>query len=272
MELKFDNIATKYVDRLKDSYDPNRLKSRNQDVNETTKIHRIVPVSRFKELLEGRMTIVNPSFWEKNDPKENFLYDIEFKEQNPYGFPFPDKDDFYAQCWSMNKNSYAMWSIYAQEERGIMITSSIEKMTTCFGNENDLFVGKVEYLSEEELIRLIEESANGIREKICIPGHYGKIDALLIKRKAYHYEQEVRLIKYAPDNQNVNGLFTLQGFNFHDLISQVTLDPRMSDIECEVWENYLSNFDITNIGGRQENGGRRRIQRNHLLRKKKIRI
>lgn len=142
MELKLENIATEYVNSLKDNFDQSNVISRNLDFTEHSKIHRIIPVSRFKELLEGRMTLVNPSFWERNDPKENFLYDIEFKEENPYGVPFPDKDNFYGQCWSMNKNSFAMWSIYAQDERGIMVTSSVDKMNNCFRNEDDLFLGK----------------------------------------------------------------------------------------------------------------------------------
>lgn len=262
MEIIYNNIATPYVGRLKDNYNSTNVASRNQQFGAKTSLHRIIPVSRIKEIFEGRMTLVNPCLWEKNDPYENFLHKIEFRDEKLKGKAFPDKDNFYAQCWSMEKNSYALWKIYTEQERGIMISTSVEKLANSLSTESDLFMGAIEYLSVEELKLLINESP-GIKEKIFNPGYYGKIEALLIKRTPYQYEQEVRLIKYSKENDKK--LYKLSGFDPKSLISKITLDPRMSDIEEIAFKKYFKSIGYKNVGGKKDEGGRRVIEKSRML-------
>ena len=143
-----------------------------------------------------------------------------------------------------------------------MISTTVEKLNNSLSGEIDLFLGVIEYLTVEELKLLINESP-GIKEKIFNPGHYGKIEALLIKRTPYQYEQEVRLIKYSEENDK--RLFKLSGFDPKTLISKITLDPRMSDIEEVAFKKYFKSIGYENVGGKKDEGGRRVIEKSRML-------
>jgi hypothetical protein len=147
--------------------------------------------------------------------------------------------DFYGQCWTLNKASDAMWRIYSHDHRGIRIKSTVKKLVASLYNSGvyrpDMFcvIGKVEYLFEKRLL----DFANGIY-------HDGKVTkenlfrSLLVKRKAFEHENEVRLL-YFDEQKQGDGKLLRYVLDPHDLIDQIMIDPRISYSEFKEMKSEI---------------------------------
>ena len=83
-------------------------------------------------------------------------------------------------CWHENPSeSDAMWALYAQRDAGIAIKSTVNRVLNAFGSSaRTICIAKVNY-----------DSAGGLSVLTS-----GSCDSLLIKRHAFHHENEVRII------------------------------------------------------------------------------
>jgi hypothetical protein len=82
-------------------------------------VYRIISIERLFELFASRQNVlVKPKKWE--DPFENFI--LRCRIQLPDGryatFGFQDK--FYAQCWTFQSASDAMWRIYSRTSDAVL--------------------------------------------------------------------------------------------------------------------------------------------------------
>jgi hypothetical protein len=83
-------------------------------------------------------------------------------------------------CWNkMQNESYALWKIYSNMNQGIMIKSNVERLTNAFSKtKEDIQISEVKYIDH--------------RVDIIEPGNMNF--PIIHKNKAYHYEEEIRLI------------------------------------------------------------------------------
>jgi hypothetical protein len=88
-------------------------------------------------------------------------------------------------CWHENPSeSDAMWAIYAQRDAGIAIKSTVQRVLNAFAlSKRSLGIAKVNYDSQSSLSAMTS----------------GFYDSLLIKRHAFHHENEVRIIATTVD-------------------------------------------------------------------------
>lgn len=87
--------------------------------------------------------------------------------------------------WHSNEyESAAMWQLYSQENSGIAIQSTVDRLSRCFReNKSDIiWIGEVEYLDYEEKRTL----------------RTGVMDSFVRKRKSFEYEREVRAVTRLP--------------------------------------------------------------------------
>jgi hypothetical protein len=98
-------------------------------------LYRIYAFDRFETLLStGRDALVNPAKWQ--DPFENFfLYATEVDDEKTSSrIPLKNlAEDWYGQCWSMNKESDAMWRIYSPDisepnKSGVKVQTTAQKI------------------------------------------------------------------------------------------------------------------------------------------------
>lgn len=83
-------------------------------------------------------------------------------------------------CWHMNENeSDGMWQVYALENEGIAIRSTIERLKSCFRYDNNaLFIRPVRYVNyDTDRIEQLHPTELFVR-----------------KRKAFQWENELRVI------------------------------------------------------------------------------
>lgn len=193
-------------------------------------IYRIIKTKRLFELLEtNEGVLVHPSCWD--DPYENSILRSKVRDKNGQVRSYTYHENMYGQCWTLNRNSDAMWRIYSPDTRGVRIRTTVQKLLASLYHSGvsrpDMFcvAGKVRYLGGGALSRF----ANGIYKD----GTLEKDDlfrTLLVKRRAFRHEHEVRLL-YFDDQGEADGRLLRYKLNAHDLVDQIMIDPRMSYFE-----------------------------------------
>ena len=192
-------------------------------------IYRIISYERFIELFKNsKNTLVKPKLWE--DTFENFTLKSKLKYPDGSEIELDTHDRLYGQCWTTSKASDAMWRIYSQDKKGIRIRTTIDKLLSSLDITNvntamtDSCIGKVEYKSEATIM-------SQARKAFSQDGRitFGSLfRSLLIKRKAFNHEKEIRLIHldwgYKLPKEDIYSY----EISPHDLITQVMIDPRVS--------------------------------------------
>ncbi|EJL6845488.1 hypothetical protein VCSRO70_3498 [Vibrio cholerae] len=200
----------------------------------STYIYRTIPLNRLYELFQDREnTLVKPSLWE--DTFENFVLKTKLRDEQNQVIEYNIHDRMYGQCWTQERASDAMWRIYSPDKQSVRIRTTIGalldsiSMATVNRAKCDHCIGKVEYVCEQELIGRATAtfSENG---EITFGGLFR---SLLIKRRAFRHENEVRLM--FCDWSETAGLQNVFKYDIepHELISQMMLDPRLTYEEAE---------------------------------------
>lgn len=174
---------------------------------------------------QNKNVLVKPGRWK--DPFENFI--VESK-------------NVYAQCWTLHKASDALWRIYSPHSDAIRVKSRVGTLVAGLrGAVNDrsrIFIGMVRYLTRDEITtfaRSLNDQAKPFSSETVA-------NALLVKKKAFEYEGEVRLIYVGPASL-ANSLYRYT-VKPDRLIEQIMIDPRVST-QCA---NNLKNWLMKHTG------------------------
>ncbi len=192
-------------------------------------VYRTISYDRLIELFATKLnTLVKPSLWE--DTFENFILKSKLRDETGRQIEYDIHNRMYGQCWTLEKSSDAMWRIYSSNKDGIRIRTTIDQLldSLCLGTIDRKkcvhCIGKVEYLSETELVK---------RAKRTFTSHgeitFGKLfSSLLLKRRAFRHENEVRLMFCDwAEGAGENKLLRYD-IDPHKLITQIMIDPRVS--------------------------------------------
>lgn len=208
-------------------------------------IYQILPLKYAKLILTNKELRFNNVFKYWDDPYELFLF-----KQNILieGTPLTIKDfdkRHYGQCWSLNKDTDAMWRIYSPQKDGVRLKTTIGKMIEVLNQTRGMYeacpaFGLVKYVDKEFIInylRGIEKGGSGrFFEKMS--------DSLFYKRKEFSHEKEVRFIIKTGDIvynkcQFVEGDFINLKVDSNHFIEEIALDPRLDSDEVERIKNEL---------------------------------
>lgn len=224
----------------------------NKRLKEKPHIYRIDLLERFYKILDNKeLVFVNPDKWE--DPLENLIFNSKvIKNGKP--FQNPAKEKIFSQCWSYEGDSYGIWKIYTtksddsgivKRHMGVRITTKLDKLKEISRNNNgEFYYGTVHYKWKYQLDKLPKDRRIISALNISKP-NVKHIETLLIKRKSYSYENEIRLF-CIPDKSlvdpNDNHLCRLK-LNPLDLITSVRFDPGMEYTEFKNHkENLISKY------------------------------
>jgi hypothetical protein len=222
------------------------LNLENKDLD--TNIYRIISLERLLELfIIQENTLVRPKLW--NDPFENFILGSKVESSGGVIDYTIDKRIF-GQCWTFHEESDAMWRIYSPNKNGLRVKTTGRKLYESFRkiqrDPPDMScLGKVEYLTNKEL----RVRANTIFYKTGIFSE-NIFESLLLKRKAFTYENEVRLLFTSWDEGNLKDEIYRYGIDPHKLIDQIMVDPRSTNPEFETLRTIIEK--ATGYKGRIE--------------------
>lgn len=226
------------------------IKKRNYDVP----IYRIIPIDYILKIIEKKeLTLSQTILWE--DVYENFLSKTKFYIRNnmtSIGYSL----SIYGQCWSLKKESDALWRIYSQNKHSVRIKTTINKLYNVSFNEKNYEkfsthtrnIGQVEYFSKSQIINWIKER----KAKNIFLNIFDEVDSLFIKRKEFKHESEVRLIIYKVLKeedivyQNQKRFIKLN-INPNEIIEEITFDPRLDDDTFFTYKNAIKKMGYGNI-------------------------
>ena len=193
-------------------------------------LYRIFSQHRFRELVADRMnSLVRPAKWE--DPFENALLKAKGVLEDGARVSVGFKDDLYAQCWTTNRDSDAMWRIYSHDKSGVRVRTTVGALyeglvTSCPDfHEISCFIGRVEYQSADGIVSRFTNSRWATAHVLDTSGR-GQASTLLLKRPEFAHEQEVRLVYFANERNRTDSdvyRYTIDPFSLFD---EVAFDPR----------------------------------------------
>jgi hypothetical protein len=141
-------------------------------------------------------------------------------------------------CWNkFSYESYAMWKIYSDINKGIMIKSNIENLKLSFNQtEEKIQLSDIKYIDIEN--EMIEPSS------LTSP--------IIHKHKAYFYENEIRLLHQVGENGNLefdwsnepisNGKNIKVDLNI--LIEEVILSPYSPDWFLRMIKDLMEKYNL----------------------------
>lgn len=205
-------------------------------------IYRVFSFERLLELFnQQELTLVHPSLWE--DPFENFFLNSEFTNAAGRTFSLDLKYGVYGQCWSLSRESDAMWRIYSPDKRGVKVRTTSRKLLSYLNDATvdygSAYIGKVNYLPKTKMNELCNDD-NFIRSSL--DSEQGIASTLLYKRREFSHENEVRLIHTkASCREGSDKVFSFS-VNPMELVDQIVFDPRMNDDLFQVYKKHISDL------------------------------
>lgn len=216
-------------------------------------VYRIFSFRRFVELLKNKENVlVRPALWE--DPFENFFLKSKAVTSEGEHVSLESLErSWYGQCWTLNRDSDAMWRIYSHDKYGIRVKTTIRKLLeSIYDGEDEFsplkyFIGKVSYGTKDKIDELLKSST--FTDMACGGQSGGFCQTLLVKREEFSHENEIRLLFNDVNDKFKGKDFVTFPFQCTDLLDEVALDPRLSDFEFECLKAGLvsSGCDINII-------------------------
>lgn len=224
------------------------IKRRDYDVP----IYRYIPIDNLLHLLTNhQMLISQTKLWE--DTYENFLTKAKFQWGTTPVSYIGFLPAFYGQCWSLLKETDALWRIYSIDKKGVRIKSRINKLLGISLNEVNYkpfstrirIIGQVSYLTKAQINKWIEKQ----NEKLINDKTLMK--SLFIKRKEFSHEKEVRLIIHKnidkeDEEKGIEHTHIRLEIEPNELIEEITFDPRIRKDTFETYKQVIKNMGYTN--------------------------
>jgi hypothetical protein len=218
---------TNHGDNKKDiGFKDDFLNINSIDLDLTESIFRIFNFDYFiNDFRDNKLTLVRPHKWQ--DPFENFLLNSVGVMDDGTEVGFENvRDLYYSQCWSLKEECDGLWRNYKGEnDFAIKIKTTTRKLFDLAYDINytfhnlSYFIGMVEYVSDDEIVEFF-------KNKVDFSDYQSGLEfaqTMLIKRKSFGYEEEVRLI--IRDKTITNSDLLRIPINMNDLVEEIVFDP-----------------------------------------------
>ena len=213
-------------------------------------IYKYMPLEfALNSLKEKYLWFVNPAVWK--DPFEKKFINAEYNNSGK-NIEFPLKGRVFCTCMTQTRTSEAYWNAYNGGQLGISFTFSREKLLEVlndFSKKSDfeIYIGKVIYLHTPEL-KQKDLSAISVFKSDFKWNKETQLQLLLLKRIAFEYENEIRIIavkKYKTKEDGIKLPYTLKT---NELFKRVTLDPNIGKNLQDILVNHIhSEYDIKEV-------------------------
>lgn len=162
----------------------------------------------------------------------------------------------FACCFTTAKMSEAAWKVYSYDKNGlahrcVKLAINLNKLRDAlndYGKKNGfkVYESLMDYsLNDEEIINLHKKSSPYYAELFDnFDGLNAYLSLLVIKRKAFSYENELRFF-LVPDDCHKN-LETIEDvtLSLSNLIESIAVDDKCSDMEMNILKVYCKNHEV----------------------------
>ena len=211
------------------------------------------------------LSFVEPSSW--YDPFEKRFYNADFSQIQNF-----EKPKIFASCFTSKPTNEAAWVMYSYFKSGLASKSIrfefnptlLYHMLDEFGKMNDvkIVVSNVNYTLTEQTIKALHKTRCKHHSQYFNNFDEDKfVNLMLIKRKAFEYEKEIRVFILPTSNtpkevvQTFDCIDTLKltGDNIilTNLIKSITISPNCTPLETQMIEEQIQNITNGAINCRQ---------------------
>ena len=216
---------------------------RNITVDDLSKnIYRIIPINHLELMLaNSTLALAKTSSWE--DVYENFFFKEKFTLNGDRVTMEHLGLIIYGQCWSLFKDSDAMWRIYSQDKKSVRIQTTIGKLfDSVYVDDHCMastYIGSVDYTAKKDLEQwAVNNSPISVSDLNKV-----MVESLFIKRNNFSHEKEVRVI-YQPDTKvDTTQALKIYQINTNDFLEKITFDPRADDSFMDSAMQMISKYN-----------------------------
>ena len=192
-----------------------------------------------KTLNTQSLWLANPTIWK--DPFEKRFLEASYKQEGK-SLEFPFKDRVFCICMTQTSTSEAYWNTYSKDQIGISFKINKEALVKQLEQLDDLevYIGRVEYMKTSD----IKKHLWNIPFSSPMPKYGGRefyIRLLFLKRIAFEYENEVRIIvikKYKTQEEGISLHYDIDNTN---LFNSIILDPRLENETTLMLKELFAN-------------------------------
>lgn len=236
-------------------------------------LHKYMPLEyAIKTLNESKLWFANPAEWK--DPFEKRFIEAEYLK-NDKKYKFLWKDKVFCICMTQTSTSEAYWNTYSSQQIGVEFKISKQKLLDellNYTNEYDIYIGKVEYMKTADIQKSISKIP--FKQSIGSINIEDKLLAaklLLLKRNAYKYEDEIRIIIVKKVTSKERGISLNYTCDNNKLIDSIVLDPSLPENSEKLFKNIFENeYDFKPRS--TSKGIRKRVLKSQLYSKQKPQV
>lgn len=213
----------------------NRVNTTLLDIPEDKFIYRIIRFEYLKKWFEtGRLPLLSPSLWE--DPFESALMRQVFPQEKNR---LEARGRMHGLSFSKNGISDALWRIYSPEIKSIRIKTTASVLSNTLKHapelqQGNIYLGSVRYSNTKEWM----EQAKKIRSLAKRNGPKAIAEAMLLKRRPFTHEEEIRLL-YIDGTIGKNEDLLFVTLDPHEVIQTLLIDPRTETAEANKYKDYF---------------------------------
>lgn len=230
-------------------------------------LHKYMPLEYALDSLNNRhLWFANPTTWK--DPFEKKFVEAEFTDKATT-IKFPWNNRVFCICMTQTATSEAYWNTYSRADIGIALKfrrSNLLDLLEKVSHQYNVYIGQVEYMKTSSINKPISQIP--FTPTIFPDFNDPKFNArlLLLKRNAYKYEDEIRIIIVKNNPTQEQGIYISYDCQNTDLIDSLTLDPSIGphtiNLLKDVFERQYHFMPVNT-----SKGTRYRVQRSNLYAK-----
>lgn len=205
------------------------------------RLYKHLPLEYALKTLENKtLWFANPKEWE--DPFESrFLNATYTKSGKIIHFLWVDR--LFCTCMSRTSSSEAFWKVYGYNQICLelrinrkALLDELKKLTNC-----DIYIGRVEYMLTSDITKPLKEIPFDPPCEVDSKSREFAARLFLLKRIAFQYENEIRIIVVSPDKTKKPGIEIPFSCNHTDLINQIVIDPTVGDLTFKMLKQWLAD-------------------------------
>lgn len=223
----------------------------------TTKFFKYIDIESLLTMLQsGRMVYVEPSHW--YDPFEKLFYEADY---TALGF---DKPKVFCSCFTRKPTNEAAWIMYSHFRKGLASRSAKLELdpivyydfleTHGILTNSQIYIANVDYSLSEQTIKKLHLKTSKKHDKYFRDFSLEKfIKLLLIKRKAFEYEQEIRIFIIKDNKPDICPCGKIRELSdkiileyditlLSALIKSIVISPDCTPIEYKLIKNEIQRL------------------------------
>lgn len=181
-----------------------------------------------KKLEEKKLRFSNPENWK--DPYEKLFLDSKYLFSGSEEDEYRLKNRVFCICLTPVNSSEAAWKVYGYATKFSIDTTKLVQVLEEHTKEYDIYIGKVNYKSASSLKRDSVMKLTGLSKEGFISSDEAWVRLLLLKRTAFKYEEEIRIILVSKEKEPTlkDGVVLDSSIFLKDLFFHVEISPLLS--------------------------------------------